>query len=413
MRQPSLDSVLNSTSASPYSLHDFRLYLFTVEHSVENLEFLLWFEQFRVRYAQPQMGGKRGLNWEMDCSLLPESILCNQQAESFDNLIGRFPPPAPTRVPRNKRLYSLCDKDMADSDFDTFGKEGRVRITPTFFRSDVCPATLPFSMEMNAIIRLFLAPCSPMELNLPYAVKRNTLLALKVSSHPDVLLGVAHHVHQMLLTSFPSFLAFVRRERCGCGNVRRLTLPVLFAILNVGMVACLIVFGVPRWWRMFTFPLFLIAMLLFVLLKSGPCLIQLMHIFPTKLQCSTPSNAPPHTALETKRLSPSCMANWGRDPFFSTAPASVTEFKSSFRTFDRKLPCSLFANPPEGAFQFTNPSSRNSNVHHQHGWLCLLTTNHLLISTAVATFLTATAILIPTFPLNEDPFYQTLQTLYP
>ncbi|KAJ9084775.1 hypothetical protein DSO57_1020718 [Entomophthora muscae] len=372
----------------------------------------MWFDDFRLRYSNEGTG----LDWETDCSLLPDSILYNPAPGSdgvIDPLGSRLPPPAPTR-PRNlTRVYKDPPHKTKDIEAESHEKRNRqVRLTSGFFNGGVCPAHLPFSGEINAIVNLFLAPCSPLELNLSYVIKRNALVALKSSSEPDMLLGVAFHVHQMLLTtSFPAFLEFVQRNRCGCGQVRRMTIPVFLWIVNIVFMTCMVALDAPRWPRVLVFPLFFVSLMLFFLSWSGPCLIQLCHIVPTSLRCSSTHPAPSKFKVIEKSLSSSSgVGKWGKDPFFDDPlkPPSLECLGIARDSSVHKQPCSLSAKTPEENFQFTNLPLRNAHIQHKHGWLCLFKPSHFLISTSLAFLLTLIALLFPTFPIQDDPIFKKM-----
>ncbi|KAJ9078276.1 hypothetical protein DSO57_1008406 [Entomophthora muscae] len=143
--------------AAPTQL-EFSNYLHKVEHSGENLEFLIWFQGYATRYLRPT---------KLYIPTVPIQLL---------QLLKRHPP-------------ATFDYSFTD---------------PLNFE---CPRHLPFHMEITHVVKIFLDPCSPYELNIPGHVREKLLASLATDTRPDLFLPIYHMALDMLHSSIPRFLS--------------------------------------------------------------------------------------------------------------------------------------------------------------------------------------------------------------
>lgn len=139
-----------------YTQFEFSSYLHKVEHSGENLEFLLWLQYYAVRYLRPT-----------HIPTVPIQLL---------RLLKRHPP--------TTLDYSLT--------------------SPLNFE---CPRHLPYHLEITHAVKIFLDPASPYELNIPGHVRAKLLASLATDTHPDLFVPVYHMALEMLHSSIPRFLS--------------------------------------------------------------------------------------------------------------------------------------------------------------------------------------------------------------
>ncbi|KXN72262.1 hypothetical protein CONCODRAFT_77859 [Conidiobolus coronatus NRRL 28638] len=170
-------------SRGEWRLADFRDFLETVEHSVENLEFCLWFRNYEKRYLSkfnPEAKKQAAVPVVNLLSINPTAGIVPfiKPCDFILNLYTQY-----TQKTQNKQAFRPKEKKAA-------------------FR---CPRNLPFSAEIDILVELFFNPSSPIELNLPSGIKKSLLKELNNKTHPDLFKNCYVHVFHLLNASFVAF----------------------------------------------------------------------------------------------------------------------------------------------------------------------------------------------------------------
>lgn len=167
-----LESILRSESTGPTSLSRFRHFLHRVEHSGENIEFVLWLRDYWIRFY-------------------------NQPASKIK------------AKPRNWLEKLAPDSSAHPADLSHF------------FPNLIVPNHLPFHEDATQAIAAFLAPGARWELNLPGGLRRKIMKELLVNTSPETFLPAYHHAIDLLRTSsLPHFLRQVMPTTSDSNNNR-------------------------------------------------------------------------------------------------------------------------------------------------------------------------------------------------
>ncbi|KAL6307174.1 hypothetical protein BKA93DRAFT_823638 [Sparassis latifolia] len=217
-----LAHVLAGDTCAPISLSDFEAYLAHQEHTLEHLQFVVWFQDYRARFLA-----------------LPEEI----QAASPGPKQFTFALPTPARTAQRVAATST---------------DGRVPAAP--FPGLPTVTEQPFRDECERIVATFLHPGAPKELPLEPALRDTLLRALSWNTHPDAFLLAYEELYALVEgVSLPRFLV------AASANIN---LPKQLYWYGVGfvdlvvsiLVTLLLVMLVPappeasRAWRLFAVP---------------------------------------------------------------------------------------------------------------------------------------------------------------
>ncbi|TIA88130.1 hypothetical protein E3P99_02788 [Wallemia hederae] len=133
---------------------EFRKFLEYQQHSIENLNFILWYKAYKKK---------------------------------FSGLSGQEQDKSPTCKPSKKR------KKLSTSASNSISAQ---------------PQNQPFRQEVEEVISVYFNKLSQFELNLPEEIQSYTLDQLRSSTHPDCFLKAYEHVHYLIQSSsIPEFMA--------------------------------------------------------------------------------------------------------------------------------------------------------------------------------------------------------------
>ncbi|KAI9147214.1 NADH-dependent flavin oxidoreductase nadA [Paramyrothecium foliicola] len=248
----SLDKVLANKTCSPMSLYDFYMYLKHIEYSPENLEFYLWFKNYEAswyrRLGQGESGYHKSENAfvHMSQSNSSEEDLKTEQklaaerlsdvetaAEATAQILQSVIPPSACAILERPKP---CARDRLKSFANTFMSSTNASCGTATIGDFGVPGAHESDEALEAIIRLYLLPSSPKELNIPPSMRDAALEALKNSSSkdPSCLRPIADHVFGLLRTcSHPNFL------RLGVANG---TLETVCVATSLGIVLTIVGF---------------------------------------------------------------------------------------------------------------------------------------------------------------------------
>lgn len=227
----SFENVISNLSLPPCGLGDFMDYLYYIEETAENLQFILWYRDYTRRFEEISDAQKLlSPKWEQ------------QDTESDD-----------------------FSADLEK--FDELGKE----VFPWQ------PFTIqPMRDEIDSIMHHYIVQNSPRALNLSDKDRNRCLHALQHTTHPSALAPAAHVANLILRgQSHPNF---IRWSICN-GNKPRVFFLRYSGILSM-IGGCLfailmILSSLSRWYRIFVSFLFLLGIAIVIASYNGLCI--LMH----------------------------------------------------------------------------------------------------------------------------------------
>jgi hypothetical protein len=212
------------------SLADFEAYLSFIERSIENLQFVVWYQSYRQRFfALPE--AIRALSPGAALTQLslasPETSILSTNTQSITStqylstvssmtdttqVYHDDPLRSPPQSPTLSKSHSMSTMKSS------LGSPTRIRHTiqrsgapaTPFGAAPVIPRSQqPFRSECSRIIATFFQSNSEKELSLDEDVRQAVLSALALNTHPDVFLPAYDAIFNTLQTvSLPRFLAF-------------------------------------------------------------------------------------------------------------------------------------------------------------------------------------------------------------
>ncbi|KAG8160829.1 hypothetical protein KVR01_009093 [Diaporthe batatas] len=310
-----LDRVLENKTCSPMSLHDFYLYLKHVEHSSENLEFYLWFQNYEANYPKSKearvaagpLKDLPALPNEADAlsgttysaqSSVAEIVAAKQSISSLsESIVNAEAPcaravaqPEPGKwtdrifrwspIPRRQRLGSrdVC-RDGACA-FDVDEEKGNSAMPlPLLSKATRAPST-ENRAELDAAIATYLLPGAEKELNISSVLRHRVLNNLQSSSDPRYIKPVADHIYEVMKNcSHRNFVSL----GVSTGTYETICVGNVIGIMNLlaGFLLVLLRGLYPhigshtRWEVFYSFPLWAMGTALILVGTQGMCFILL------------------------------------------------------------------------------------------------------------------------------------------
>ncbi|KAL4245824.1 hypothetical protein ABKN59_001691 [Abortiporus biennis] len=263
-----LNHILSGDTCEPISLSDFETYLEHKEYSVENLQFLVWFQDYRKRFfslpprfqalspgsssnglscpvrtvqrtteSKRQFSTVRSDQTHSHVPMTPLSPTLSRHSISTDftatNLASISQPTTPLLSNHTPGAYS-----------PTFNPPnvGNPRVTSA---ATLRPEELPFGAECQAVLATFIVPGSEKELNLTTDIREAILKDSAWNTHPDVFLPVYEVCYDTLSSvSLPHFLRISASNINFPKTVMYYTTGLVYLIISL-IITLLIVLLVP------------------------------------------------------------------------------------------------------------------------------------------------------------------------
>ncbi|TFK46906.1 hypothetical protein OE88DRAFT_1666697 [Heliocybe sulcata] len=272
-----LAHLLSGDTCTPIGLPDFEAYLSYVEFSLENLHFVVWYQDYRARFfslplsEQSQSPGSQAAHFPFSqpslartertlaqserratvssarSTLTYTSVSEMQMVKPALSLEGLAPP---------QRSASRCSFAVPLSTSPLLWSAGESGRPIT-----IHPESQPFREEIAKVVATFFRPSSEQELSLDSRVRDATLSDLTWNTHPDVLLPIYEEVYNSLETvSLPRFLAYASTNINLPLQLFWYIIGILDILLGLAIAIALIVtLPVPsqanRAWRLFSLPI--------------------------------------------------------------------------------------------------------------------------------------------------------------
>ncbi|KAI0080786.1 hypothetical protein K474DRAFT_1657268 [Panus rudis PR-1116 ss-1] len=227
-----LDHVLTGETCEPISLSDFETYLEYKEYSIENLHFLVWYQDYRQRFSQlprelqelsPSPSSSLDNNLQSASQVPLPSIGKTERRltaskVNYENYVLNQKPSLATLVGESQGPCSPVSPTFSTSGYSSASYHGQsqpnsplLRATSgsgTFASSHLDPDRQPFRQECLCVLKTFLRDGSSRELSLDGRVREMIVRDLTWTTHPDVFLSAYEQTYDTLSTiSLPHFLS--------------------------------------------------------------------------------------------------------------------------------------------------------------------------------------------------------------
>ncbi|KAG8699670.1 hypothetical protein FRC09_006466, partial [Ceratobasidium sp. 395] len=216
--QIKLVNILSGDACSPLGLEEFETYLAFQEHSLENLQFIVWYHDYRSRFL--------ALPTELQ-SLSPSPLLSTAPTPTPDRY--RTDPTSPL-TPASEWL--LSPSPSAWSQWSP--------VTPT---SHVPLRDQPFRTETLQVVATFLRPNAKKELSLDADVRDELLRALERTTHPDVFTPAYTRIYDLVdMSSVPNFVSITASNINLPKQIYWYAIGTVFTLLSWLIALCTIYF---------------------------------------------------------------------------------------------------------------------------------------------------------------------------
>ncbi|PCH40785.1 hypothetical protein WOLCODRAFT_99298 [Wolfiporia cocos MD-104 SS10] len=264
-----LANVLSGDTCYPINLNAFEAYLTYKEHSLENLQFIVWYHNYRSRFlalpGEAQTSGSR----HREPISLPSAAKTAQRVVDSKHRVEKFrcsqgvsqasPPAQLIECPTaSSTVFSLQSNTESALRSPLLERDHKVHAG----LQAVPLAEQPFRADCSRIVATFLTPGAAKELPLDPAVRDTAIRNLTWSTHPDVFLPVYEEIYDILSTiSLPRFLG------CASTNINRpkqffwYGMGFLDTLLGVALAIIFVTLVHGRAWRLFAIPIAVIGIM--------------------------------------------------------------------------------------------------------------------------------------------------------
>ncbi|KAJ7573864.1 hypothetical protein C8J56DRAFT_1173187 [Mycena floridula] len=198
-----LANIMSGSTCTPINLADFEAYLLHKEYCLENLHFVVWYQDYRKRYLETT----KALESYTEPNTTTASVYSYLDNDStWDAEIS--PPQSAMTTPTSGTFPgAMSSVTHLLSAAAPFGRQNKILSSGTKERLEQQQGD--FKDECHRIIATFLRPGAAEELNMDSRMRDTLMKKIMTGSHPDIFLPVYQEVHHLLQsTSVPRFLSF-------------------------------------------------------------------------------------------------------------------------------------------------------------------------------------------------------------
>lgn len=374
------ESIINDSNCPPLSLRDFEYYCEHVEFSGENVQFYKAFLRYKRAwkglseaerslsppYHAPRLHGSRFVSRKQAFSTTIQDDLGQSlpwrsvEGDAIPMMETTVADVAPSRDCNSSRSgYVLQKWDSSTANAASIHAGERDPLTSGIPRSIVCLlqaeilefagidwkpcGILPLRSMVDYIVRDFLLPSSPRQLNLSYSTSYDCLQALNNTSHPDALEPAANHIRLLLVRgTLPNFIRHASRNANGPRRVFSFVISITTILIVIALTILNIVQRKPKSMRAIGIPcLWFGTTCLFAACRGSCFILALMHQFQIRpYQHSTPleaessgkeHHASDSTTSDTDTKRDSQTLQWHRWPIHRKLFGSKSPAHGSFR----------------------------------------------------------------------------------
>ncbi|KAH8553629.1 hypothetical protein BGW37DRAFT_486472 [Umbelopsis sp. PMI_123] len=283
-----MHDIVQGKTCVPISLREFRLYLKNHEHSIENLDFYLWYQDYKHRWNQLPLPVKLQSPPPQDKPSYVGYALSGtgkrqQQRsamESGDSILmtaSSYPNEAIDTGARHSTNSFSGDYKHDSSSIITAStwanryELNSVASSESYYQGTV-PSQQPFREEVELVLKTFFTPSSDKEINLEGYLRQYVLRNSKYTTHPDVFEPVRDKVYETIeRSSLRNFVNYALQNINHSDVIIRYALAVACALLIAMILIVTFVLKVPRWYRIFIFPLLIVMIISIISAVQGVC----------------------------------------------------------------------------------------------------------------------------------------------
>ncbi|RUS14805.1 hypothetical protein BC937DRAFT_93297 [Endogone sp. FLAS-F59071] len=240
-----LEKVLADSLCPPVTLNDLRVYLTWSEHSVENLDFVEWYHDYKKRFLNLHANEKA-------LSPLPKRNyrgIASQECFIDSGYDEAFQIPV-----SNSDRSSLSSSNNPNR--QSFKAQNAsfemLAIPPRYSRDEISPAIQPFRNEIEDILATYIIPGAPKELNLESRLRTYVIEQCKESTHPILFEHAEKAAYEVMRDySFPNFKQVALTNIGRPGKIEIMCLSFGWTLLGFGIILIPLMLNKSRWWRLF------------------------------------------------------------------------------------------------------------------------------------------------------------------
>ncbi|KAH7304908.1 hypothetical protein B0I35DRAFT_414131 [Stachybotrys elegans] len=250
------DRIINGGTCPPMTVRDFMNYLVYVEHAAENLQFYLWYNDYKKRFDQSTSSDMalapqwtQAMQEETIAKIRKENVDKRRKEPNAEAFGAEFEKVAREAITESGNPFNTPPHSSSGNEHSSSLSYHRAPSThASSYKSQAAdafatagakqPFTIqPFREEMNRVIATYIMDGAPRQLNLASWEQKAAVQALSYTTHPSALKGIINTIETSLRRqAHPNF---VRWSICN-GNPAR----VFFArALGVGLIVGGLVIG--------------------------------------------------------------------------------------------------------------------------------------------------------------------------
>jgi Regulator of G protein signaling domain len=283
-----VNDIVQGKTCVPISLHEFRLFLKHHEHSLENLDFFLWYQDYKRRWDQLPLPAKLQSPPPQEKPSYVGYVLSGtgkrqQQRSAMESgdsdWIGTnsYPNETMDYAAMNPKHSSTGGYKQDSSSIMTAstyanGYELTSVVSPESYYQGTIPDQQPFRDEVELVLKAFFTSSSDKELNIDGYLRQYVLHNSKYTTHPDVFEPVRDKVYETIeRSSLRNFVNYALQNINHGGVIVRYLLAGTCAVLIAMVLIITFVLKVPRWYRIFIFPLVIGMVICSISANQGVC----------------------------------------------------------------------------------------------------------------------------------------------
>ncbi|KAF8725070.1 G protein signaling domain, partial [Rhizoctonia solani] len=186
-----LVNILSGDACSPLGLEEFEAYVALQEHSLENLQFIIWYHDYQQRFF----------------SLDTQEQALSPSLAKYEAHLALPAPNTKTPIPNSPRSSGWALSPISSSPTTTSWSSWSPISVPSPIAVPL--KDQPFRNEILQIVATFIRPGAKKELNLDMDVREELLRGLEKSTHPDIFARAYAQIYDLVDgCSVPNFVTY-------------------------------------------------------------------------------------------------------------------------------------------------------------------------------------------------------------
>lgn len=283
-----VNEIVQGKTCVPISLHEFRLFLKHHEHSLENLDFFLWFQDYKRRWdklplttklqSPPPQEKPSHVGYVLS-GTGKRSRLATESGDSGLIRTPGYPNDTTDDTAARNSTNSFGGGDHKQDASSTFtastyatGYGMTTMPSPESYYHDTNPDTQPFRQEVEMVLKTFFTPSSDKEINIEGYLRQYVLHNSKYTTHPEIFEPVRDKVYETIeRSSLRNFVNYALQNVNHNGVIVRYVIAAVAAACVAVVLIVTFVLRVSRWYRMCILPLMIGVIICSISAKRGVC----------------------------------------------------------------------------------------------------------------------------------------------